>query len=78
MSKPEFSIPQVRDFVKKDYGSVSARFVKSLLQHYDDDLLGILIWYQSKGDIYRNQTTLEDCVKDYIKQKYTAPCQQNK
>ena len=34
--KPEFSIEQIRDFVKKDYQSVSARFVKACLNHYDN------------------------------------------
>lgn len=34
--KPEFSIEQIRDFVNKEYTSVSARFAKSMLQHYDE------------------------------------------
>lgn len=31
----EFSVSQIRDFVKKDYPSVAARMTKSLLLHYD-------------------------------------------
>lgn len=67
--KTEFSLPQIRDFVKKDYPSVSARMTKSLLSHYDADLLDILVWYQGKGDQYRSETLLVDCVKDYIKNR---------
>ncbi len=33
---PEFSIEKVREFVKKGYTSVSARYAKSALQHYDE------------------------------------------
>lgn len=34
--KPEFTIEQIRAFVAKNYNSVSARYVKSALQHYDE------------------------------------------
>lgn len=34
--KPEFEIEQIRDFVNKGYTSVSARYVKAALQHYDE------------------------------------------
>ena len=33
--KPEFTIEQIREFVKKDYPSISARMTKSLLLHFD-------------------------------------------
>lgn len=36
--KPEFTIEQIREFVSKGYTSVSARYVKSALQHYDEQL----------------------------------------
>lgn len=32
----EYSLNVIRDFVQRDYPSVSARMVKSLLQHYDE------------------------------------------
>ena len=34
--KPEFSIEQIRQFVDKGYTSVSARYVKAMLQYYDE------------------------------------------
>lgn len=34
--KPEFEIEQIRAFVNKGCTSVSARFVKAALQHYDE------------------------------------------
>ena len=36
MNKPEFTLDQIRKFVETGYTSVSARMVKSLLQHYDE------------------------------------------
>jgi hypothetical protein len=36
--KPEFTIKQIRSFVSKGYTSVSARYVKSALHHYDEQL----------------------------------------
>ena len=65
MANIEFSMPQIREFVKKDYPSVSARIAKSLLQRYDNDLHDILVWWQSKGDEYRNNTLLVDAVADF-------------
>lgn len=32
----EFTIEQIKAFVKKGYTSVSARYVKAALQHYDE------------------------------------------
>lgn len=37
----EWTIDQIRDFVKKDYQSVSARIVKCLLEHHDRTVDGI-------------------------------------
>ncbi len=34
--KAEFNIDQIRKFVKFEYGFVSARYVKSCLQHYEE------------------------------------------
>ena len=31
----------------------------------ENDLLNLLVFYQSKGDQYRNETLLEDVVKDF-------------
>ena len=35
-------------------------------------LLDLLRWYQSKGDIYREQTLLVDAVDDFLKQRSEA------
>lgn len=34
--KTEFTIEQIREFVNKGYTSVSARYVKAMLQYYDE------------------------------------------
>lgn len=65
----EFTMKQIRDFAKKDFPSVSARFVKSLLLHYDNQISEVLIWYQSKSQEYRNNTLIEKCVEDFINER---------
>ncbi len=64
----EFTIQKIRAFVKKDYQSVSARMVKSLLAHYDEigekNLLKVMtadngwfeLWIESeeRADIFNN------------------------
>jgi hypothetical protein len=46
----EFTIQQIRDFVNKDYPSVSAKFTKSALQHYDERVKSDG-WIPVKGDL---------------------------
>jgi NTP pyrophosphatase (non-canonical NTP hydrolase) len=40
MRQPEFSIEQIKAFVANDHQSVSARYCKSMMQHYDNQNSG--------------------------------------
>ena len=65
--KVEFDIEQIRKFVKKGYNSVAARYVKSTLAHYDEQVKnnGTLDGASNAGCVYyqpdKNSTAM-NCV----------------
>jgi hypothetical protein len=75
--KPEFEIEKIRAFVAKGYTSVAARYVKSMLQHYDQLaeikesesakqralLVAFAEWHSST---YYEEITMEEDVDEFL------------
>lgn len=64
MNKPEFTISQIRAFSAKEFRSVSARMVTSLLGQYDiqlDDFLSFLVKEgYCDSDVYHQEIPVID------------------
>ena len=64
--KPEFTIEQIRDFVKKQYKSVSSRYVKACLQHYDNAIIAELIPVVKSIIKPSTETEMESYINKYF------------
>jgi predicted RNA-binding Zn-ribbon protein involved in translation (DUF1610 family) len=72
--KPEFTIEQIREFVAKGYNSVSARYVKSKLEHYDEAVKSCNIHVMQRSEIVKRRCS--NCGVDelFTKNDYCNCC----